>query len=149
MKELDFIETEAEELKAFMFEIHRKIWEYAEISDGEFESSELLCQVLEEEGFSVRKNVCGRTTAFIAEFGAGHPAVGFLGEYDALPGLSQEAGYPIKRPVEGAACGHGCGHSALGAASLIAAFTAKRYLEKIGGQGKVIYYGCCAEEERG
>ena len=149
MKELDFIETEAEELKAFMFEIHRKIWEYAEISDGEFESSELLCQVLEEEGFSVRKNVCGRTTAFIAEFGDGHPAVGFLGEYDALPGLSQEAGYPFKRPVEGAACGHGCGHSALGVASLIAAFTAKRYLEKTGGQGKVIYYGCCAEEGEG
>ena len=149
MKGLEFVEDMAEELKSELFRIHKEIWEYAEISSGEFKSAELLCTVLEKEGVSVRKIVCDRPTAFVAVYGTGHPVVGFLGEYDALPGLSQEAGIPYQRPVKGAACGHGCGHSALGVACLTSAFLAKRYLEKTKEPGTVIYYGCSAEEGEG
>lgn len=149
MNGLKFVETVTEEIEPYMLEIHKKIWELAEISSGEFESSKLLMQVLRDEGFSIRENVCDRPTAFIAAYGNGHPVIGFLGEYDALPGLSQEAGYPFKKAIEGAACGHGCGHSALGVASLSSAFLAKRYLEKTGKTGTVIYYGCSAEEGEG
>ncbi len=97
-----------------LLRIHQKIWAYAEPSSAEVQSAKLLCEVLRQKGFAVEENVCGRPTAFIATFGAGHPVVGYLGEYDALPGLSQQAGLPQHCPVSEGGYGHGCGHSALG-----------------------------------
>lgn len=149
MTGLEFAETQMKQLEPLIFEVHSKIWKLAELSDQEYQSAELLCQVLETEGFTVRKGVSGKPTAFIASYGAGHPAVGYLGEYDALPGLSQQAGTPYKCPVKEQAPGHGCGHSALGTASLAAALIAKGYLEKTGKPGRVVYYGCCSEESVG
>ena len=81
-----------------LLKIHQKIWAYAEPSSAEVQSAKLLCEVLRQKGFAVEENVCGRPTAFIATFGAGHPVVGYLGEYDALPGLSQQAGRPQHCP---------------------------------------------------
>ena len=77
--------------RKYYAEISNKIWEYAEPRFQEYKSSELLRQSLKEEGFSVRSNLAGEETAFIAEYGSGKPVIGFLGEFDALPGLSQKA----------------------------------------------------------
>lgn len=149
MSGLDFAEKIMKEIEAQMFEIHSQIWKLAEPSDQEYESAKILCEVLRKEGFEVEEGVCEKPTAFIASYGNGHPCVGFLGEYDALPGLSQECGLPEHKPICGSGYGHGCGHSALGVASLAAAFIAKRYLESEGKGGSVIYYGCCSEESKG
>lgn len=149
MNSLEFTEKVMDQIADSMFEIHREIWGLAEASNQEYESARILCQALRKEGFWVEEGVCGTPTAFIASYGTGHPCVGFLGEYDALPGLSQEAGVPVKKPICENGYGHGCGHSALGVGSLAAAIIAKRYLETTKKQGKVIYYGCCAEEDEG
>ena len=146
MTDLEFTEKTMTDLETTILNLHNKIWELAELSDEEFESAELLCKALEAEGFQVRRSVCGKKTAFIASFGEGHPAVGYLGEYDALPGLSQKAGFPQKYPVKEHGNGHGCGHSALGTASLAAAFIAKRYLQETKSSGRVVYFGCASEE---
>ena len=130
-------------------EINEKVWEYAELGHKEFKSARLQCDVLAKEGFTVEEGLCGLPTAFKATFGSGHPVIGFLGEYDALPVLSQQAGCPEQQPVEAGGNGHGCGHSALGAASMAAAMAVKKYLEVTGESGTVIYYGCSAEETCG
>ncbi|MDK2813093.1 MAG: aminobenzoyl-glutamate utilization protein [Clostridiales bacterium] len=132
-----------------LLKLHHEIWAYAEPSSAEVQSAKLLCEVLRQKGFTVEENICGRPTAFIATFGAGHPVVGYLGEYDALPGLSQQAGLPRHCPVSEGGYGHGCGHSALGTASLAAALLAQQYLQTSGQPGTVIYYGCAAEEGEG
>ena len=155
--ELSFMETELlhwieacfSDIEPAIFDANKRIWGFAEASGCEYRSSELLMRVLEQNGFSVRRNVCSRPTAFIAEYGSGHPVVGFLGEYDALPGLSQAAGVPRPQPAEGSPNGHGCGHCALGSGSLAAALMARRYLEEHALRGTVRYYGCCDEEVNG
>ena len=91
-------------------------------------------------------DVAGIPTAVIGEAGEGGPVIAILGEYDALPGLSQEAGVAEKRPIPGDGFGHGCGHNLLGSASLLAAAAVKDYLEQNGLKGRVRYYGCPAEE---
>jgi len=102
--------------------------------------------MLEAEGFRVTSNLAGIPTAMVGEAGEGGPVIAFLGEYDALPGLSQEAGITEKRPVEADGHGHGCGHNLLGTGALLAAAAVKAYLEKNGLPGRVRYYGCPAEE---
>ena len=125
-----------------------RIWEKPEIKWEEFFASRLQATFLEEDGFSVTRDVAGMNTAFVAEWGSGAPVVGFIGEYDALPGLSQKRKAEQEAIVEGGP-GHGCGHNLLGTGALAAAVAVKDWLEKSGGQGTVRYYGCPAEEGGG
>lgn len=101
---------------------------------------------LERQGFRVTGNVAGIPTAVIGEAGEGGPVVAFLGEFDALPDLSQEAGVAERRPVEAGGNGHGCGHNLLGAGALLAAVAVRDWLKATGRPGRVRYYGCPAEE---
>ncbi|MGM9521386.1 MAG: amidohydrolase [Oscillospiraceae bacterium] len=149
MEDLAFIEAVMEEIKGDMLKLHRKIWELAEPSNVEYQSAKLIAGVLRENGFAVTEGVCGRPTAFVATFGSGHPSIGFLGEYDALPGLSQECGLPERKEHVPGGAGHGCGHSNLGVGSLSAALIIKRYLEAKRIPGTITYFGCCAEEDHG
>lgn len=123
-----------------------KIWEYAETRFEELNSSKLLCDVLRQEGFTVSEKAAGIETAFIGSFGSGKPVVAILGEYDALSGLSQEAGIAKKIPVNKEGNGHGCGHNILGAGALAGAVALRYYLEENRLPGTIRYYGCPAEE---
>lgn len=130
-------------------DISNGIWEYAESRFQEQQSSALQCRYLEQAGFTVRKNLAGEETAFLAEYGRGKPVIAFLGEFDALEGLSQKADLSAPEPVVSGGNGHGCGHNLLGAASMAAAAALKVYLEQTGVPGTVRYYGCPAEENAG
>jgi len=124
----------------------KRIWENPELGLVEFQASELQVRVLREAGFDVTTGVGGMRTAIAATWGTGAPVVGFLGEFDALPGLSQEAGVANRRPIKAGGPGHGCGHNLLGTAHLGAALAVKAALEARGLPGTVRYYGCPAEE---
>jgi aminobenzoyl-glutamate utilization protein B len=121
-----------------------KIWDWAEMGYQEVQSSALLQETLSEAGFRIEKGVAGIPTAFVAEYGSGTPIIGILGEYDALPGLSQKA-VPQKESAGGIA-GHACGHHLFGTASAAAAIAVKDWLKARGGQGTIRFYGCPAEE---
>ncbi|MBN1687087.1 MAG: amidohydrolase [Spirochaetales bacterium] len=123
-----------------------KIWGYAEVALQELKSAALQMAHLKTEGFTVTEKVAGIKTAFSAERGKGKPVIGFIGEYDALPGLSQKVA-PRKDPVVQGAPGHGCGHNLLGTGGLAAAVAVSRWLEENGMEGTVRYYGCPAEEQ--
>jgi aminobenzoyl-glutamate utilization protein B len=126
--------------------LNDKVWEYAEIRFGLKNSADAICEALEGEGFTIERGVAGMAHAFIATWGKGGPEIGILGEYDALPGLSQQVGLPEKKPLIASGNGHGCGHSALGAGAAAAAVGIKDYLQEQGLSGTVKYYGCPAEE---
>jgi aminobenzoyl-glutamate utilization protein B len=128
-----------------LIEIAHKIWEYAEPSLQEFKSSQLIMDELEKEEFTLECGVAGMPTAFVATYESGKPVVGILGEYDALPGLSQKP-IPRKEPLKEGAPGHGCGHNLLGTGAAGAAMAAKHVMEKHGLQGTIKYFGCPAEE---
>lgn len=149
MTELEFINQIIQSKEDRMLEISSAIWSYAELPYEEFKSAALLQEVLRKEGFAVTENVAEMPTAFTASFGSGKPVFGFLGEYDALDILSQEAGNPHKKPITEGAPGHGCGHNLLGVGSLLAAIAVKEYLADSGKPGTVIFYGCPAEEGAG
>ena len=107
---LEYIDSKAE----LVTEVSDKIWGYAELSLMEHQSSELYVEVLKKEGFQVETPVCGIETAYIASYGSGKPIIGILAEYDALSGLSQEAGAvertrPRLRPQHAWRRSHGCG----------------------------------------
>ncbi len=122
-----------------------RVWDYAELGLLEFRSSRLLAETLAGRGFSVQTGVAGMATAFMASFGSGGPVIALLGEFDALPGLSQQI-TPVRTPgVEGAP-GHGCGHNLLGVGALGAALALARRMEADGLGGTVRFYGCPAEE---
>lgn len=123
-----------------------QIWDYAELSLQEEKSAKLYCEVLEKEGFRVEKGICNIATAFSAAYGSGRPVIGILAEYDALSGLSQEAGSLTRQERVPGGCGHGCGHNLLGAGAFAAALGIKAYLEASGQAGTVILYGCPGEE---
>lgn len=125
-------------------EIAQNIWGLAEMGYLEEQSSALLQKVLSDEGFEIKAGVAGIPTAFVAEFGSGGPVVAILGEYDALPGLSQQA-IPEKASAGGEA-GHACGHHLFGTASAAAAISIKDWLMANNKQGTVRFYGCPAEE---
>ncbi|MCM3717667.1 M20 family metallopeptidase [Fictibacillus phosphorivorans] len=126
--------------------ISDKIWDYAETRFEEYNSADLLAQVLEKEGFNVERGVGGIKTAFIATYGSGKPVISLLGEFDALSGLSQKAGVSTYDPVVENGNGHGCGHNLLGTAPLAAAVAVKNYMEKHNVKGTIKYYGCPGEE---
>lgn len=129
-----------------LFKVSDEIWEAAETAFSEDVSASLLCGLLEEEGFTVTRPAFGIDTAFTASFGSGRPVIGFLGEFDALAGLSQEAGRVEKAALQPGGNGHGCGHNLLGVAAAAAAAAVKEYLEKTGKPGTVIFFGCPGEE---
>ena len=135
-----------EEKTALICRVADAIWDYAELSLQEEKSAALYCSVLEEEGFTVERGVCSIPTAFAASYGAGRPHIALLAEYDALSGLSQEAGALERRERTAGGSGHGCGHNLLGVGSLAAAMAVKRYLEETGAPGTVIFFGCPGEE---
>ena len=139
-KVLKNLDSQSEKYEA----IALQIWDWAEVGYKEVQSSELLQQTLSEAGFRIEKGVAGIPTAFVAEYGSGTPVIGILGEYDALPGLSQKA-VPQKESAEGIA-GHACGHHLFGTASAAAAIAVKDWLKARGGQGTIRFYGCPAEE---
>ena len=127
-------------------EVNDKIWEYAETRFKEYNSSDLLCSVLEKEGFKVEKDIGDMATAFIGSYGKGKPVIAILGEFDALAGLSQEGGVSKQQPVIEKGNGHGCGHNILGTASLAAVIGARKYMEENNISGTIRYYGCPGEE---
>ena len=123
-----------------------RVWGMPELCYGEFRSCAEHTAMLEKHGFRVTRNVAGIPTAVMGEAGEAGPVIAILGEYDALPGLSQEAGVAEKKPLPGDGYGHGCGHNLLGSASMLAAVAVKDYLAAHGIKGRVRYYGCPAEE---
>jgi aminobenzoyl-glutamate utilization protein B len=123
-----------------------RVWGTPELCYTEERSVAEHTRALEQQGFRVTPDAGGIPTAVIGEAGEGGPVVGILGEFDALPGLSQEAGVPEPRPLLGNGNGHGCGHNLLGAGSLLAATAVKDYLAAKSIPGRVRYYGCPAEE---
>ena len=126
--------------------ISDRIWDYAELSMMEVRSTAEYIAVLKAEGFSVQENLCGIATAFSGSFGKGKPVIGFLGEFDALDGLSQVPGISHPQPMTEGGCGHGCGHNLLGAGALGAAIAVKKAIEAGQLQGTVVFYGCPGEE---
>ncbi len=128
-----------------IIEISDILWEYAEPYFEEYKSADTLCRFLEKEGFEVKRGVAGMPTAFYASYGSGHPVIGILGEYDALPGMSQAAGEITQQSANGAA-GHACGHNHIAASTVGGALIAKHYLENANAPGTILYFGCPAEE---
>ncbi len=135
-----------EEKKQLVAGVADQIWEYAELSLQEVQSAALYVRVLRQEGFAVEEGICGIPTAFSASFGTGRPVIGILAEYDALSGLSQQGGCPVRRELTPGGTGHGCGHHLLGAGALAAALGVKHYLQQTGRPGTVVLYGCPGEE---
>ena len=128
-----------------IIEISDEIWEFAELGLQEFKSSALLVEELKKAGFKVEMGVAGMPTAFVATYGAGRPVIGVMGEYDALPGLSQKA-LPKREPLKEGAPGHGCGHNIHGTSGLAGAIAAKVAMESGGIKGTVRFFGTPAEE---
>ena len=126
--------------------ISDQIWEFAEPRYQEFHSSALQADFLEQEGFTVTRNLSGIATAFSASFGSGHPVIGLLGEYDALSCMNQIADSPEKQTDLPGAAGHGCGHNLLGTGAMEAACLIRDWLLQTHSEGTVIYFGCPAEE---
>lgn len=129
-------------------ELADKIWALAELRWSEYESAAVLAAMAERAGFRVTRGLAGVPTAFVAEAGSGGPVIGIPGEYDALAGLSQQAGCSERRPdpARPTGNGHGCGHHLLGAGALLAALAAARYLAQHRLPGTIRFYGCPAEE---
>ncbi|HEY4151662.1 MAG TPA: amidohydrolase [Chitinophagaceae bacterium] len=122
-----------------------QIWDYAEVGYKEVKSSALLQQTLKDNGFTVQAGVAEIPTAFVASYGSGKPVIGILGEFDALPGMSQEA-VPEKIAIAGKAAGHACGHHLFGTASVAAGIEIKKLIEQKKFTGTIRVYGCPAEE---
>jgi len=122
------------------------IWEYAELGLQEFKSSKLLADTLEQAGFKVERGLAGMPTCFVATYGSGKPVIGLLGEFDALPMLSQKGRVPRKEPVVEGAPGHGCGHNAMCTAAAAAAIAVKEAMDKYGLKGTIKVFGSPAEE---
>ena len=129
----------------YFIQLSNKIWYFAETGYQEFKSAKLLADRLESVGFQVDRGIADIPTAFVASYGSGQPVIAILGEYDALPGISQEVA-PTKQPVETGGNGHGCGHNLLGVGSLAAAMAVKEAIDESDLQGTIRYYGCPAEE---
>lgn len=135
-----------DEKAAPAIELSDRVWGMPELAYNEHRSAAEHTAYLHAEGFRVTQNLAGIPTAMMGEAGDEGPVIAILGEFDALPGLSNEAGVTEHTPVPGDGNGHACGHNLLGAASLLAATAVKDYLAANGIKGRVRYYGCPAEE---
>jgi aminobenzoyl-glutamate utilization protein B len=125
--------------------LNDEIWRAAEVAMEEYRSAEALASYVERAGFKVERGVAGLPTAFVGIYGSGQPVIGFLAEYDALPGLSQEA-VTAKNPVREGAPGHGCGHNIFGVASVASAVAVKDAMARHNIPGTLKVFGCPAEE---
>src|SRR6058998_2972577 len=121
-----------------------QVWRYAETALQETKSSKALADFAEQKGFRVTRGVAGMPTAFVAEYGSGRPVIGIMGEYDALPGLSQKT-EPARAALEPGAPGHGCGHNLFGVGSLAAATAIKELIAAGKLQGTIKFFGTPAE----
>ena len=122
------------------------IWNFAELGMQEFKSSGLLIKTLEDEGFNVEKGLAGMPTCFVATWGSGKPVIGILGEFDALPMISQQPLNPVQMPLVAGGPGHGCGHNMMGTAGVAAAIAVKKSMEENGLKGTIKFFGSPAEE---
>jgi aminobenzoyl-glutamate utilization protein B len=134
-----------DENRELLIEVSDKIWEYAEYGLCEEKSSNLLAEKLDRHGFRVERGVAGMPTALLAEKGEGKPIIAVMGEYDALPNLSNKR-VPYKEPLVEGGMGHGCGHNIHGTTALGAAISASKALEESGQKGTIRFYGTPAEE---
>ena len=135
-----------DQYRSTLDQLSKGIWAHPEAGYRETYACDATAKVLRDAGFEVEIGAGGVPTAIRASFGSGHPVIGLLGEYDALPGLSQECCGTEKKPVEGQGYGHGCGHNLLGVAHVGAAIGIKEEIEKNHLPGTVVYYGCPGEE---
>ncbi|WP_438481184.1 amidohydrolase [Oleiharenicola lentus] len=131
--------------KAPYEELALKIWNHAELGYQEIKSSAAIQEQLAKEGFKVEANVAGMPTGFVASYGSGHPIIGVLGEFDALPGVSQTAD-PVRKERADVKAGHACGHHLFGAGSAEAVVAVKNWMKATGQKGTIRYYGTPAEE---
>lgn len=138
-------QQEIEAKRPLLEALSMEIWNKPEAGFKEFSASERTAQLLREEGFAVEMGVGGVPTAIRASWGSGHPVLGFLGEYDALPGMSQQA-ITRKEPVCPGGYGQGCGHNLLGVAHVGAVIGLKKEMQEKHLPGTVVYYGCPGEE---
>ena len=129
-------------------QLAKQIWSFAEVGYQEVRSSQLLQEELRTAGFTVEAGLAGMPTAFVATYGRGKPVIGILGEFDALPGLSQDA-VPTRQALVHGGPGHGCGHHLFGTASAAAAIAVKEWLSQSGRAGTIRFYGTPAEEGGG
>ncbi len=129
-----------------LIKISDKIWASAETAFEEYNSSEILASYAEKNGFTVERGVAGMPTAFVATYGSGKPVISVLGEFDALPGISQKA-QPTKEALNEGAGGHGCGHNLFGTGSLGAAIAIKELIEKGKLKGTIKFMGTPSEEK--
>ncbi|MEW6547136.1 MAG: M20 family metallopeptidase [Bacillota bacterium] len=134
-----------EDNRGRLVELSDRVWQFAELGLQEHRSAAVLAHALEAAGFRVQRGVAGMPTAFVATWGEGRPAVGFLGEYDALPGVSQKVSPQREELVPGGA-GHGCGHNLLGVGALGAVLALREEMAARGLGGTLRYFGCPAEE---
>ena len=131
--------------RELLYDLARQLWENPELGLHEHESSETLAETLENEGFNIERSVGQMPTAFVATYGDGDPTIGILGEYDALPGLSQKV-KPERDPIVEGGPGHGCGHNLFGVAGLGGTIAVKQAINSGELDGTIRYYGCPAEE---
>jgi len=137
---------EVDSIEAVIEEMAIKLWEYSETALHETRSANLLISKLDEAGFNVETNVADMPTAFVAAYGSGSPVIGILAEYDALPGVGNQA-VPERKPrTDGVTSGHGCGHNLFGAASVGGAIALKELMEKNNLKGTLKLFGTPAEE---
>ncbi len=140
-KYLNTIDQKAE----LLCKISDSLWDNPETAFKEHESVKLITQFMEENGFTVTRNLNGMSTAFKATYGSGSPSLGILAEYDAIIGMSQQGEIAQKRAIEGKDTAHGCGHNLFAGGSVAAALAVKAYLEQTG-SGSITLFGCPAEE---
>ena len=138
--------TSVEKHKNELIKISDEIWGLAETAFEETKSAEILASYAEKQGFNVERGVAGMPTAFVATYGSGSPVISVLGEFDALPGISQKA-TPTKSPLKEGAAGHGCGHNLFGAGSLGAAIAIKELIQTGKIKGTVKFLGTPSEEK--
>jgi aminobenzoyl-glutamate utilization protein B len=140
-----FVLAEVDAFAATSDKVARQIWEWAEVGYQEQRSSRLLQDHLKAEGFTIETGVAGIPTAFVASWGKGSTVIGILAEFDALPGVNQDA-VPVRAPIEDKTAAHACGHNLFAAGSLGAAIAVKKWLQKTGKPGVIRVYGTPAEE---
>ena len=146
MQNVEEIWRLVEAKRQHFFALSDQVWETPELNFAEYRSAEAHRAMLEREDFRVTTGIAGLPTAMMGEAGTDGPVIAILGEFDALPGLSQHASVAEHAPIESDGNGHGCGHNLLGAGSLLAATAVKDYLAAHKLPGRVRYYGCPAEE---
>lgn len=146
MNTRDFIVNDIEESRDTYINAACSIWDHPELAFHEDKSSALLQDMLRDAGFSIQTGLAGMSTAFIAEYGSGSPTIGIMGEFDALPGMSQRSESVEREPLVENGPGHACGHNLLGTGSAAAAIAVRHYIESNSLKGTIRFYGCPAEE---